>query len=757
MSRDPTTAEKLRGLPWLTTYGSLNVVFCHLTVFGSSFILFLSYLGFDKTKIGALMSLMPFCGLLAPLVAPRVARIGYKRSFLTFWGMRNVFTSLLLLIPVLLGAFGRETTFYFMAAVLLGFALCRSVGEVSYYPWYQEIVPRSIRGKYLAVNYSMQALISFVAVAFASYVLGRSPESGQFLWLIGIGVVFGVASLVCMSLVPGGRAIQDRTADRAELRGMLGALKDRNFRNYLLGIAMVLLALRPIESFIQLFMKEQVGLNPGQIVMLQNASLLGGLLSCFLWGWAGDRYGSKPVLLASLACTLGLPLGWLAMPRHSAASMYVALAIGALWGFLSLGYYIGADRQLFVNVVPQEKKASYLAVYYAWVGLFGGLGPLLAGRALDLTHDLHGSVLMLPIDPYTPLFLWTCALLLAGILLLRRMKSQGEIPAAEFAGMFLRGNPLRALEAMIRYNLASDEPERIENTARLGRTGSPLNVDELLQALTDPSFNVRYEAVISIGRTRQDERLTEALIQVLTEGEPDLSVTAATSLGRLGDVTAIPALRRTLNSPYPVLRARSARALAALCDEQAVPLLRDLFVRETDPSVRLAYASALAALQATDVISEMLSFLETVEGRTAQAELAFALARLVGGERYFMRLWRKGSLGLGTAASQAVASARKKLRKLPAADDRVLALADKCAEALAEDRIDQGAPLLGQLVASVKLDGLSKSAAAILRHCATMLPSHGAARTEYLLLALHTLNTALAQAAKAARISKTDL
>jgi MFS family permease len=44
-----------------------------------------------------------------------------------------------------------------------------------------------------------------------------------------------------------------------------------------------------------------VGLSDGAIVVLQAGTLAGNLVSSLPWGWASDRYGSKPVMLLGLA------------------------------------------------------------------------------------------------------------------------------------------------------------------------------------------------------------------------------------------------------------------------------------------------------------------------------------------------------------------------------------------------------------------------------------------------------------------------
>ena len=78
-----------------------------------------------------------------------------------------------------------------------------------------------------------------------------------------------------------------------------------------------------------------------------------------------------------------------------------------------------------------------------------------------------------------------------------------------------------------------------------------LTVDELLAALEDPRFNVRFEAIVSIARMPADPRLVDALVEILNapeleslfvaagRGGTTLSVDTAGAVGGLSDVIAL--------------------------------------------------------------------------------------------------------------------------------------------------------------------------------------------------------------------------
>ena len=738
-----TNTEKIRRLPWSIAYGGTNAAFCYLTVFGSVFILFLDELGLPKTQIGFILSLIPLCGVLALFIAPTIAHVGFKRIFIIFWGLRKFVAAFLLLTPWILSRFGSHATFIYVAGILLVFAICRAIGMTAYYPWFQEVIPDSIRGKYAAINNIFATLVGSLAIAVSSYVVGLSLGLSRFMILIATGVIFGLISVWCAFFIPGGTSVRETTVKTAHFKKMTSVLQDRNFLFYIGGIGAITLVSVGLLSFIPLFMKEQVGLSSSNVVLLQVGTLVGGLLSGYLWGWSADRYGSKPVMLSGLYLMVLLPICWLLIPRHSVWSNTLAMSIAVLAGLASMGLLIGDNRLLYVSIVPAKKKTEYMAIYSAWIGLVGGCSQLIAGQSLDYCKGITGTFFNLTLDPYTPIFVASLILFIVGIVLIRHVRVDSDMPTGKFASMFLRGNPFVAVESLIRFSLAKDVDTRVSMTEHLGEAKSPLNIDELLLALSDPSFNVRYEAIISISRTRPDDRLVKALIQVLSGDNSDLSIAVAWALGRIGDKMAIKPLRKTLVSGYPLLQARSARALATLGDAQAIHLLLERFRNEPDCSLRIAYASALGTLRATEATGELLTLLQTLQDECNRMELALALARIVGNEHYLVRLWRQPRSEIGTAASQAMLSFKKKIKKLHMDIGDFMTVFDDCAEALAENDLQRAVILLRDVINSLHVEDFGKTSADILKDCAERLDEFGASRIEYLILSLHTIDAAL--------------
>ncbi|RME75544.1 MAG: MFS transporter [Chloroflexi bacterium] len=743
MSARVTDVEKIRRIPWLIAADSLNTGFFLLTFSGSVFVLFLNELGLDEGQIGFLLSLIPFAGIISPFIAPQTARFGYKRTFVTFWGLRNAVFAMMLLTPLVIARYGPQTAFLWVSAIIFVFALCRAIAETGGYPWRKEAVPDSIRGKFTALS-SMSTTVSGITVtALASYIIDTGTGLGRFLLLMTIGITFGVISVWAYSHVPGGAAPRVVDQGRRHFRQMGRALRDRNFLFFLMALGLATIGSASVISFIPLFMKEQVGLSEGHVVLLSIGTYLGALISSYWWGWVADRYGSQPVMQFSLSLMLVLPTAWFLMPRHSTYSLPIAMTIAFVMGITNLAWQISWIRYLYVNAIRPRYASAYTAVYYAWFGLVNGSAPLLAGQILRLSRGLEAEVWRFHIDPYTPLFGLSIILLATAASVVSQLTTTDATPFRRLAGMFLRGNPIRALESVVQYSFAASEDSRMATTERMGDAANPLSTYELIEALNDPSFNVRYEAIHAIGRMPPEPELVDALLDQLKQGKSELSFVVTRSLGRLGDRRAIPPLREMLHCGYHLLEANAARALSMLEDVESVPVLREKFRREPNEILRIAYASALGRLHDGEAVDEIFDLLLRVSNEVLRGEVGLALARIAGPENYYMQWWRTLRTNPETAAAQAVLGLRKPLdtRSQP----EVEALIETCADHLARGQTGEGAALLRQIAAQLPPDLPSPEQAAILRRCDAALAEFDGTRWEILLLTLHTLDCALRQ------------
>ena len=428
-SSEVTSVRKIGRLSWYLVATLFNSSFTNLTIFGPVFIFFLNDLGLDTARIGVLLALIPFAGVVAPLVATSVSRFGLRRTFVLFWALRKVIFSLILVVPWIIGRWGTDAAFIWVAAIVLGFSLCRATAETGFYPWLQELIPNSIRGKFNAVNSIISTLATMGTSIAASLVIDHMVGLDRYMLLFAFGLAFGFMGVISYAQLPGGEPVRNINPTDSRPQEMRLALHDRNFMHYMLLLAFITIGNTIGGAFVALYAREQIGLSTGTVVLLSLGASVGALVSSYPLGWASDRYGSRPIMVLGLACSLIGPLGWIMMPRLSPASLPLALLLQFFGTLAGTAWGAGSSRYLFVAAVPPEKKTGYMAVWYAWNAIVSGSGPLIAGWLLAALSNLHGQVVIFTIDRYTPLFLFNALTLGVGMFLASRIRDPEAMPA----------------------------------------------------------------------------------------------------------------------------------------------------------------------------------------------------------------------------------------------------------------------------------------------------------------------------------------
>lgn len=436
------TVRKLGRLNWYVYATIFNSSFTALTIFGPAFIFFLSDLGLDKARIGVLLALIPFAGIVAPFAASGVGRYGLKRAFILFWSLRKVAFAAIFLVPFILRTAGADAAFYWVAGLILAFSIFRGLAETGFYPWLQELIPNDIRGKFNAINNIAATVVTMIIAAVSSFVVGQMTGIDRFMILFAFGLLFGILGVIAYAMLPGGAPLSIDTAGASRNAEMRQALRDSNFMRFLFLGTLITLGASLGGTFVALYLSEEIGISAGSVVLLSIGASVGALVSAFPFGWAADRYGSRPMMVIGLAASLVGPIGMLLMPSNSPISLPFAMLLSFLGAVAGSAWGAGAGRYLFVTAVPRDKSTGYMAVSYAWNAIVGGSGPLIAGGLLSLLENLHSSG-VISISAYAPLFIINALTLLGGVFLANQMRDSDAVPLREIARNVFRTRPPR--------------------------------------------------------------------------------------------------------------------------------------------------------------------------------------------------------------------------------------------------------------------------------------------------------------------------
>lgn len=409
-------------IKWFYFQTTSNIALINCTLGGPLFSLYLGTLGLDAARIGMVVSLFPFMQVLALASGGLVERMGFRRAFVVFHGVRKFFVIALAAAPWVLATWGPAVAFGFVAACVAVFGILRSLGETAIYPWMKEFIPDECRGRVLGTAVVWSAITTVVGMLLLSGLvhqgakLGWRPATPYQLAFVVLPLL-ALCGVMGTTKLPGGYSPRRHKPLSVFFRGLKRALRDAHFRRFLLGDAMIVGISALFVGLMPVYLLTVAAFDSAQIVLLGIAQMGGAVCSGYFNGRAVDRLGSRRVLLRILAGFSLLPALWLALPGLGRWSIPAAYLVYFLFGFVYNGAAIAVVRILYNGIVPQKRKTEYLAVRYAVSGALAGFFPLLGGLSVCWMDSVskHG------VCSYLPAFLACMLASLGGVIVFRKV------------------------------------------------------------------------------------------------------------------------------------------------------------------------------------------------------------------------------------------------------------------------------------------------------------------------------------------------
>lgn len=156
-------------------------------------------------------------------------------------------------------------------------------------------------------------------------------------------------------------------------------------------------------------------------------------------------------------------------------------------------------------------------------------------------------------------------------------------------------------------------------------SGFESNKKDLLEKLASGTVSEKKRALTTLAQ-HPDPRLVPTFIPFLSDEIPELRATAAWSLGRIGEGTAVIPLIEALQDPDPYVRQNATHALGTIGDPRAVPALMKTLA-DSDYGVKKDAVNALGTIghpQARPALEKILHGADAGLSKNA----AYALARI---------------------------------------------------------------------------------------------------------------------------------
>ncbi len=337
---------------------------------------FLAYLGFSAFHIGLVLAIPPFALLIQVLVAFAMQSWQNRRFFVALFGIvhRTIWVATGL-IPL---AFPEDAWIPVYLAMWLVCMISGQAGGVVWTSLMADIVPASIRGKYFGIRNTVHWAVVCVTLLLGGQIMEWLPGTRGFVVLFGISAACVVWNGWSLTRYPN-PPFQPSESGKSH-RMFARPFADRRFLTATLFIALFILLQNvaiPLFSYVMLEVMKMSASKVTSIIMLQNLVMM---ISYYYWGLLNSRYSTNALLLWTFPMIAGSCALWAGMAVLPA--LLVLIVVHALLGFGLAGYNLLVFNFL-IGDSPKSERPMYVAVFSAFTGIAGFIGPIAGGWLYD--------------------------------------------------------------------------------------------------------------------------------------------------------------------------------------------------------------------------------------------------------------------------------------------------------------------------------------------------------------------------------------
>jgi len=337
---------------------------------------FLTYLGFSAFHIGLVLAIPPFALLIQVLIAFAMQSWQNRRFFVALFGIvhRTVWVGTGL-IPL---AFPEDSWIPVYLAMWLVCMISGQAGGVVWTSLMADIVPASVRGKYFGIRNTVHWAVVCMTLLLGGQIMEWLPGPRGFVVLFGISAACVVWNGWALTQYPN-PPFQPSESGKS-LRMFARPFADRRFLMATLFIALFILLQNvavPLFAYVMLEVMKLSASKVTLIIMLQNLVMM---ISYYYWGLLNGRYSTNALLLWTFPIIAGACAIWAGMAVLPA--LLILIVAHALLGFGLAGYNLLVFNFL-IGDSPKSERPMYVAVFSAFTGIAGFVGPIVGGWLYD--------------------------------------------------------------------------------------------------------------------------------------------------------------------------------------------------------------------------------------------------------------------------------------------------------------------------------------------------------------------------------------
>ncbi|HNT33545.1 MAG TPA: MFS transporter [bacterium] len=603
-------AQLRRSWRIVTWAGLLGTVYYILCINGAPRIKFLTEMkatAFDFGLIAGLSSLALAFQVIGSLAANRLKHRKPVWMIIAITH-RLVFINVLM-APMLFG--NDRLRLWWIILLLFGHDLLAQIGVPLWMSWMADLVPKETMTRHWASRQRLITSINILVMIAVALFFDRYEKSGQivrgYTLMASVGVIIGIVDILLFLRVP--EPPNERALRTPLLEAVSQPLKDFHFRAFLRYYVCWYFAVFVGSPFMALYMIDHLGMDARTVQLISAFGLLGVVLVSRLWGLLCDTYGYRPVIRILTVGKSFTPLFFFFAPAILSISIPMMAVLMFVDGMMNSGTTL-AFQGVLLKSTPKKNRAMYIAASnFMALGVAASIAPILAGKIIDILNELPSlNIGFYRLNGYHAVFALSAALRFSVIPLANRLHQPKSFPIKRVIGQINFENAFRVTRLIYHLHESSKAHKRVASAQALGRLKNPLAISDLINALNDPSQNVREAAADALGAIGASEA-AEPLSRALFDPRSGIAPRAARALGRIAGVQSLKALLTNLRNADSVALHETIDSLADIGHDAAILPLICFFREVQDPDLRIHVARALGKISKSESPEEVLSML----------------------------------------------------------------------------------------------------------------------------------------------------
>ena len=370
-----------RGLNWVmggNFFGTLHGIVC---AGGTAAMVGLaSQLGAGDMEFGLLVALPQIAALMQLPFSMLVNKTRKRKIWMLTIGLvSRALWMLFGFLPLLGGVEASSMKLYALISLLGIVSVCGAVINVCWFPWFSDMCPMRIRGRWLAVRDRVVAVGSLLFGLLVAYMLDALPVDSRYIVIFLIGGALGVMDMVCFGFAPEVPPASNRKIHMG--RTMLEALKNKPFRQLTVMWTAWCFTANLSGAYLTPYAMNVMGLNFMQITVF--GTVVSSIATAIIvprWGRALDQFGARNVMLLGCIGASLTPLFYLISTPGNVLPTLMHNLVGALfWCGSNL-----AANNMQLSTSPDKTRPTYIALFSCITALAGtALGTMTGGWLLE--------------------------------------------------------------------------------------------------------------------------------------------------------------------------------------------------------------------------------------------------------------------------------------------------------------------------------------------------------------------------------------